>query len=102
MKMYSNEEIHKFSKSQLDYLFIRLQEDYKELQGEYENLQEDNDYLNEEKYDLEDEIENLEGQIELYNDLVDMNYLKEKLEFYGFKTEELWDFLDLYMKWYNN
>ena len=74
---------------------------YEDLQADYNNLEYDYGDLETANWDMESEIEELEGQLVCIEDLVDIDCLKEKLELYGFKTDELWNFLDTYMKLYN-
>lgn len=100
-KMYSDKEIDNMGKGQLNVFFKKLQKEYEELEQQYNNLDDEYRELEDENYDLQTEVDNLEGQIGCIEDLVDMDYLKEKLELYGFKTEELWNFLDDYMRLYN-
>ena len=99
MKMYSDSEISGMDKLQLMDNFRKLQQEYEDLQNDYDNLDESYGELEDENWDLQEQIDELNSYD--YENLVDMDYLKEKLEFYGFKTEELWNFLGDYMRLYN-
>lgn len=101
MKMYSDKEIDNMNKGQLNVFFKKLQKEYVELEQQYNDLDADYGELETNNFDMQVKIEELEGEIGCIEDLVDMDYLKEKLELYGFKTEELWNFLDDYMRLYN-
>lgn len=54
-------------------------------------------------YQLDDILYDIDNQEELdtNNTILDLQLFKEKLEFYDLKSDELWDFIDLYMKLYN-
>jgi len=101
MKMFSDKEIDNMCKGQLNVFFKKLQKEYKDLEDTYNNLDDSYEELERDNWNLWDEIDSLQAQVEYNEDLVDMDYLKEKLELYGFKTDALWEFLDDYMRLYN-
>lgn len=93
--MYSEKELQDMTKEELIRKFIDLQNDYDNLDEDYGDLEKDN-------WDLQSDIDTLQGEIlSLKSGILDIDLFKEKLELYGFKTKELWNFLDLYMKLYN-
>ena len=101
MKMYSDKEIKEMNKYKLEKALTNLQKEYEDLEDTYNNLDDSYGELERDNWDLQDEIDSLQAQVEYNETLVDMDYLKEKLELYGLKTEKLFDFLDLYMRLYN-
>ena len=101
MKIYNGNEIDNMSKEALQKALDEIQKEYLDLEDQYSNLDDDYSELEDENYGLQTEIDNLNAQVEYIQELVDIEDLKEKLEFYGLKSEELWNFLDNYMRLYN-
>ena len=101
MKMFSDKEIKEMNKLDLQKNLMELQVEYIELDNRYDDLDDCYSELENDNCDMADKIDELESQAKYIDELVDMDYLKEKLELYGFKTEKLFDFLDLYMRLYN-
>lgn len=93
--MYSEEELQDITKEELIRKFLDLQNDYNNLDEDYGDLERDNQ-------DLQSDIDTLQGEIlSLKSGILDIDLLKEKLEFYELYTEEMKKFLDLYLKLYN-
>lgn len=71
-----------------------LENEYASLDELYTELQYNYDELLQEKEELEDKVSLFQYAI------TDIDDFKEKLEFYDLKSDELFNFIDLYMKLY--
>lgn len=72
-----------------------MEEQICEVTGKLDSIR---DILGDICYDLE----NLNiPQLDNSNCILDLNLFKEKLELYGLKSEELWNFIDDYIRLYN-
>lgn len=77
-------------------------EENEDLQNDYDSLDESYTELENEIYDLNRQIDELEF-LELDNttSILDIGLFKDKLELYGFASDDLMNFIDDYMKLYN-
>jgi chromosome segregation ATPase len=93
--MYVEKELKEKSKEELITKYLDLQDEFNDLADCYGELEEDNGNLQEQLDELE------YSKPDDTTMILDIDLFKDKLELYDLKSEELWNFIDDYMKLYN-
>ena len=98
--MKTEKELRQYTKKDIIHFYIELSNEYDELDSQYNDL---NDYATEQEnaaYDYMKEIEKLKK----YNKektIIDIDSMTKRLKLNDLYTEELDEFLNEYMKFYN-
>ena len=98
--MKTEKELRQYTKKDIIHFYIELSNEYDELDSQYNDL---NDYATEQEnaaYDYMKEIEKLKK----YNKektIIDIDSMIKRLKLNDLYTEELDEFLNEYMKFYN-
>lgn len=98
--MKTEKELRQYTKKDIIHFYIELSNEYDELDSQYNDL---NDYATEQEnaaYDYMKEIEKLKK----YNKektIIDIDNMIKRLKLNDLYTEELDEFFDEYMKFYN-
>ena len=98
--MKTEKELRQYTKKDIIHFYIELSNEYDELDSQYNDL---NDYATEQEnaaYDYMKEIEKLKK----YNKektIIDIDSIIKRLKLNDLYTEELDEFLNEYMKFYN-
>ena len=98
--MKTEKELRQYTKKDIIHFYIELSNEYDELDSQYNDL---NDYATEQEnaaYDYMKEIEKLKK----YNKektIIDIDSMIKRLKLNDLYTEELDEFFDEYMKFYN-
>ena len=98
--MKTEKELRQYTKETIIHFYIELSNEYDELDSQYNDL---NDYATEQEnaaYDYMKEIEKLKK----YNKektIIDIDNMIKRLKLNDLYTEELDEFLNEYMKFYN-
>lgn len=98
--MKTEKELRQYTKETIIHFYIELSNEYDELDSQYNDL---NDYATEQEnaaYDYMKEIEKLKK----YNKektIIDIDSMIKRLKLNNLYTEELDEFFDEYMKFYN-
>lgn len=100
IEMKTEKELRQYTKETIIHFYIELSNEYDELDSQYNDL---NDYATEQEnaaYDYMKEIEKLKK----YNKektIIDIDSMIKRLKLNDLYTEELDEFLNEYMKFYN-
>lgn len=98
MKLYN--EVKKLTKSEILNEYKKLLEDYEELESEYSDL---NDWAGEQEnaaYNANKKLEKVMG-INNYSSILSITSFKRRLSLEDLLTDELEDFIDNYLRYYN-
>lgn len=102
MQMLTDSEIKKLNKSELQKYIKDLQEEYVDLENRYNDLDDCYAELEDNNSDLLDQIEELEySQLDSETMILDIELFKETTRLYGLYSEDLFNFIDDYMRLYN-
>lgn len=96
------DELDKLSKKELKLKCETFIDEIVTLRQKISDLENDNWYLECDVSNLEMKNEELEELCRCTENYIDMNNFKYKLELYNLDTVELMNFIDLYLKLYNN
>ena len=100
IEIKTEKELRQYTKKDIIHFYIELSNEYDELDSQYNDL---NDYATEQEnaaYDYMKEIEKLKK----YNKektIIDIDSMTKRLKLNDLYTEELDEFLNEYMKFYN-
>lgn len=100
IEIKTEKELRQYTKETIIHFYIELSNEYDELDSQYNDL---NDYATEQEnaaYDYMKEIEKLKK----YNKektIIDIDSMTKRLKLNDLYTEELDEFLNEYMKFYN-
>lgn len=100
IEIKTEKELRQYTKEAIIHFYIELSNEYDELDSQYNDL---NDYATEQEnaaYDYMKEIEKLKK----YNKektIIDIDNMIKRLKLNNLYTEELDEFFDEYMKFYN-
>ena len=100
IEIKTEKELRQYTKKDIIHFYIELSNEYDELDSQYNDL---NDYATEQEnaaYDYMKEIEKLKK----YNKektIIDIDSMIKRLKLNDLYTEELDEFFDEYMKFYN-
>lgn len=98
MKLYN--EVKKLTKSEILNEYKKLLEDYEELESEYSDL---NDWAGEQEnaaYNANKKLEKV-MRINNYSSILSITSFKRRLLLENLLTDELEDFIDNYLRYYN-
>lgn len=98
MKLYN--EVKKLTKSEILNEYKKLLEDYEELESEYSDL---NDWAGEQEnaaYNANKKLEKV-MRIKNYSSILSITSFKRRLSLEDLLTDELEDFIDNYLRYYN-
>lgn len=98
MKLYN--EVTKLTKSEILNEYKKLLEDYEELESEYSDL---NDWAGEQEnaaYNANKKLEKV-MRIKNYSSILSITSFKRRLLLENLLTDELEDFIDNYLRYYN-
>lgn len=98
MKLYN--EVKKLTKSEILNEYKKLLEDYEELESEYSDL---NDWAGEQEnaaYNANKKLEKV-MRIKNYSSILSITSFKKRLLLENLLTDELEDFIDNYLRYYN-
>lgn len=98
MKLYN--EVKKLTKSEILNEYKKLLEDYEELESEYSDL---NDWAGEQEnaaYNANKKLEKV-MRIKNYSSILSITSFKRRLLLENLLTDELEDFIDNYLRYYN-
>ena len=97
MRYYSKKELNLLTKEQLKEALERLQTEYEFLDNQYSDLDDSYAELEDENYKLQTFADNIDKE----NAILDVKDFIEKLDDNKLLTEELKNYIEYYMKFFN-
>lgn len=97
MRYYNERELNLLTKEQLKNILKQFQTEYEFLNDQYSDLDDSYAELEEENYNLQNSIDNINKE----NAILDVKDFIEKLDDNKLLTEELKNYIEYYMKFFN-